>query len=190
MYRVILSSLVIVILLGCGRITKPPTVEKYSKDGISFNHHSTWRVTEDEPLEDEPDTRTISVEGPNDAIVMFVCLPANGLVTVEDFAESLASNRAAELEKMRVGSVKPAEITDTTSGPTSGRVSGKVQQGILQRFSIKMLGQLVPHEARIFAVENERLKVFIMAQVNTEDLGDTTPAFELILDSVSLADEK
>lgn len=91
---------------------------------------------------------------------------------------------------MSVGSIKPAEITDVTTEPVTGRVSGRIQKGVLQRFSIKMLGQLIPHEARIFSVANDQVRVFIMAQVNTEDLRDTTSAFELMLDSVSLAGAK
>ncbi len=178
------------VLFACGCSNKPRTVEKYVKDGISFNHYSTWRVKEDKPLEDDPDSRAITIDGPNDAVVMFICMPPYGDATAEDFAAGVASGRLEELDSMSIGSIKPMEITDTTMEPITGRVSGRVQKGVLQRFSIKMLGQLIPHEARIFAVENDHLKVFIMAQVNTEDLRDTTPAFDLILDSLSLAGAK
>ena len=190
MYRVILPLVAILVLLGCSCFHKPRTVEKYAKDGISFNHYSTWSVTEDQPIDDSPGSRSITVDGPNEAIVMFICMSPNDEATVEDFAAGVASGRLEELENTSIGSILPAEITDTKSEPITGRVSGRVQKGVLQRFSIKMLGQLIPHEAKIFAVENDHMKVFIMAQVNTEDLRDTTPAFELILDSLSLSGVK
>lgn len=187
MYRAIL---VILILFACGCSNKPRTVEKYSKDGISFNHYSTWRVTEDEPIDDTPGSRSITIDGPNDAVVMFIfMLPGEG-VTVENFADGVTSGRLEELENMSIGSIKPADITDTKTEPTTGRVSGRVRKGVAQHFSIKMLGQLIPHEARIFSVENDRVKVFIMTQVNTEDLRETTPDFDLMLDSFSLPGAK
>ena len=147
MYRAIL---VILILFACGCSDKPRTVEKYAKDGISFNHYSTWRVTEDELLEDTPDSRSITIDGPNDAVVMVVFVPPGDDATVENFAAGVASGRLEELENMSIGSIKPADITDTKTEPITGRVSGRVQKGVVQHFSIKMLGQLIPHEMRIF----------------------------------------
>ncbi|HEU4932732.1 MAG TPA: hypothetical protein VFT48_11660 [Pyrinomonadaceae bacterium] len=184
------AMLVILMLVACGCSNKPRTVEKYAKDGISFSHYSTWRVTEDAPIEGTPDSRSITIDGPNHAIVMFIFLPPGDDVTVENFAAGVASGRLEEIENMSIGSVRPADITDTKTEPITGRVGGRVQKGLVQRFSIKILGQLVPHVARIFSVENDHVKVFIVTQINTEDLRDTTPDFDLILDSVSLASGK
>lgn len=187
MYRVILLSVLILSLLGCGHLFKPPTEQRYAKEGISFTHHSNWRVTEDAPPEDDPSARTINVEGPNEAIVMFIFVPPESDVTAESFAAGVARDRFELLKEVKIGPIKPAELTDTKSEPVTSRIGGRVQNGVLQRFSIKMLGQLVPHEARFFMVENERVKVVIMTQVATEDVRDTAPEFDLILDTLSLS---
>lgn len=188
--RVILPSVLILSLLGGGCLFKPPTEQRYAKEGISFTHYSNWRVTEDEPPEDDPDGRLINVEGPNEAIVSFIFVSPESDVTVESFAAAIARVRLEEFKAMKIGPIQPAEVSNTTSEPITGRIGARVLNGILQRFTIKMLGELVPHEARFFAVENERIKIFIMTQVATEDVSDTTPAFDLILNSLSLSDSK
>ena len=187
MNRVILPSVLILSLLGCGCLSRPRTEQRYAKEGISFTHYSDWDVTEEEPAEDDPGGRTINVEGPNEAIVMFIFMPPESGVTLEVFAAAMAKGRLEQLKEMKIGPIKAEQVGKTTSEPVTGRIGGRVQDGILQRFSIKVLGEVVPHEARIFTVENERASVFIMTQVATEDLRDTTPAFDLILNTVSLS---
>ena len=190
MYRAILPSVLIISLLGCGCLFKPPTEQRYAKEGISFTHYSNWHVVDDEPPEDDPSFRTIDVEGPNEAIVMFTFVPPKSGVTLEFFAEAFARGRSKQLKEWKLGPIKAEEDTNTSSEPITRRIGGSVQNGILQRFSIKVLGEVVPHEVRIFAVENKRRQVFIMTQAATEDLPDMNPAFDLILDSFSLSDSK
>lgn len=189
MHREIVTLVLMLVLLGFACTSRPRTIKRYSKDGISFNHYSDWSVTKDEPIDDNPNSRAIDLEGPNDAIVIFICVPPQNEETVETFAAALADGRGKDAEEsLRVGPIKPLGFSNGGSEPTIGRVGGGVRNGILQRFSIKLLGQEVPHQVKIFAVENNRFEVFIITQVATEDLHKTSPAFDLTLDSISMSD--
>ncbi len=190
MYRATLPSVLILSLLGCACLFVPPTEQRYEKEGLSFTHYSNWRVVDDEPPKDDPGFRTIDVEGPDEAIVMFTFVPPKSGVTLEFFAEVFAEGRLEQLKKWRFGPLKVEDVSNTSSEPITRRIGGRVQNGILQRFTIKVLGEVVPHEARFFMVENKRHQVFIMTQAAAEDLPDMNPAFDLILDSFSLSDSK
>ncbi len=46
------SSIVLILafaLVACSQ--KPPTLVKYTKDGVTFNHYSDWKVTADAAVE-------------------------------------------------------------------------------------------------------------------------------------------
>lgn len=168
-------------VLACS--SSPRTIKSYDKDGIHFSHYSDWSVTDDAPIEGSPNARAIDLEGPNNALVAFICLPASSQQTLEMFAATVAERRAKLVED---GPIRPAEMSEGTSAAIRGQVSGQERDGILQHFSISMLGQEVPHEARFFAVSNGRYKVIIMTQVASEHARDAYPAFDLTLDSFSI----
>lgn len=172
-------------VLACS--SSPRTIKSYDKNGIRFSHYSDWSVTDDAPIEGSPNARTIDLEGPNNALVAFICLPASSRQTLEMFAASIAERRVEVAEdKLSVGPIRTAEVSKGTSAAIRGQVSGQERDGISQHFSINMLGQEVPHEATFFAVSNGRYKVIIMTQVASEHARDAYPAFDLALDSFSI----
>ena len=190
MRRLLPLCLLLIIIAGLSCATQPRTVQQYSKNGISFSHYSDWKITEDKALQDEPDTRSIHLEGPDDALVMFICMPPVNSVTAADFAASLDENRQGMKHNYSAGPIKPVDITPAKSEPTVGRVGGQATEGVIHRFSIKILGQAVPHESRIYMVKSARYQVFVVTQVADEDLSRATPAFNLTLNSLLVADNK
>lgn len=180
--RTVIILVVALAVFACS--PSPRTIKVYEKDGIKFSHFSNWRVTEDSPVEGNPNARSIDLEGPNEALVIFICLPASSSQTIEEFAASIAEGRVKEIEEsLTVGPIKPAKVTKGTSARISGQVGSQQQNGIKQSFNINLLGQDVPHEATFFAVGNGRYRVFIMTQVASEDARDAYPAFDLSLGS-------
>lgn len=183
----ICALLIAVAALACG--TQPRTIKHYSKDGISFSHYSDWKITEDKPLDGEPDTRSIHLEGPDDTLVMFTCLLPTNSVTAADFAAALDQNRQQMKEDYTAGSIKPIDVTPAKSERTVGRVGSQACDGVIQRFSIKILGQDVPHESRIYMVKTARYDVFAVTQAADEDIPSATGAFNLILNSFVVAEK-
>lgn len=175
--------LMIVAALSCA--TQPRTIKHYSKDGISFSHYSDWTISKDAPDEDDPNSRSIELDGPDEALVMFICLPPSmSSVTAADFADSMDAGRQELVnEKYKVGPIKPFDVSETKSSPIVETIGGKELDGVVQRFSVKVLGQDVPHESRVYAMDSPRYRIFIVTQVAVEDLTRATPAFNLTLNS-------
>lgn len=175
--------LMIVAALSCA--TQPRTIKHYSKDGISFSHYSDWTISKDASDEDDPNSRSIELDGPDEALVMFICLPPSmSSVTAADFADSMDAGRQELVnEKYKVGIIKPFDVSETKSSPIVETIGGKELDGVVQRFSVKVLGQDVPHESRVYAMDSPRYRIFIVTQVAVEDLTRATPAFNLTLNS-------
>lgn len=180
----------IVLVLSCAAFAcspPPRTIKSYDKDGIRFSHFSDWSVTDDSPIEGNPNARSIVLKGPSEALVTFICLPASSQQTLEMFAASVAKRRAKLVEdNLSVGPIRPASASRGTSAAKRTRVGAQEQEGILQHFSVKLLGVEIPHEATFFTVSNARYKVMIMTQVASENTKDANPGFDLALGSFSL----
>jgi hypothetical protein len=180
----------IVLVLSCAAFAcsaPPRTIKPYDKDGIRFSHFSDWFVTDDSPIEGTPSGRSIVLKGPNEALVTFICLPTSSQLTLEMFAASVAKRRAKLVEdNLSVGPIRPASASEGTSAAKRGRVSAQEREGIMQHFSIKLLGVEIPHEATFYAVSNTRYKVMIMTQVASQSAKDANPGFDLALDSFSM----
>jgi hypothetical protein len=184
----LIALALLVSAFGCS--LHKPVVKQYQKDGIHFSYFSNWTIVKDAAVAGKPDVRAIHIEGPNNAVVSLICVPILSEQTLEDFAAAVAENRGAAIEgKLSVGPLKTAAVSKGTSAPTTGRIGGKEQQGILQRFSVNLLGTEVPHEARFYALRGQRLKIWIMSQVATDKEAGTRGASELILDSLAIESE-
>lgn len=181
-------TLLVMITLAC--TASPPTITSYAKEGVSFNHHSNWKVTEDTALPGAPGFRFINLEGPSDAIVMLTLMPSPPAQTLEEFASSIASERATAIKETGIGPIRPAKAGATTSQAISGRVGGKDQAGIAQKFSISLLGQQVPHDANFFMLPGEKTTAFIVTQVSSDSAKQVAPATNIILDSLRIGAPK
>ena len=185
--RIVIISVVALAAFACSPSSR--TIKVYEKDGIQFSHFSNWIITEDSPIEGNSNARSIHLEGPNEALVTFICLPASSSQTLEEFAAAVAQGRAKGIEeKLGLGPIKPAEVSKGTSAAIRSHVGGQQQNGIKQHFNINLLGLDVPHEATFFAIDNGRYKVIIMTQVASENAREAYPAFDLTLGSCWIKD--
>jgi hypothetical protein len=179
------SSIVLILafaLVACSQ--KPPTLVKYTKDGVTFNHYSDWKVTADAAVEGDEGSRSIELEGPRDSIVSIIMVPPSSEITLEGYAAAVAQERSAGIkETLSIGPLTPVEIALTGSTATSAQVGGRPAEGIEQQFSINLLGQKVPHQARFFMLSNERAKVLFITQVATEDAAHVATGFATALRS-------
>jgi hypothetical protein len=164
-----------------------PTLVKYEKSGVSFAHFSNWKVTGDTIGQEGIGFRAIDLEGPHQALLAVVLLPASTASTLDTFAASVARERAGAIkESLSIGSFSAAKISAASSEAISSEVGGQQRDGIQQKFSIYLLGQEVPHEARFFLVSDQHKKAFILAQVASEHADQVAPDFSVILGSFRL----
>ena len=168
---------------GC--VPVKPTIQNYSKDGIEFSYYSNWVVQKDAPLENKPTIRSIQLSGPGHAHISFICAPASSQQKLAQYADAVAAGRKTAIEKkLTIGTVKAADVDKGTSESVVARVGGHEETGILQRFTVDVLGNPVPHEARFFMVVSGKYKVMVMTQVSQRHLESTRAAMELTLDSL------
>ncbi|HTD23845.1 MAG TPA: hypothetical protein VK738_14395 [Terriglobales bacterium] len=175
------------VMFACVACTRTPTVQHYQKDGVQFSYYSNWTIVKDATLDATPEVRAIHIEGPSNAVVSLICLPPSNRLTLEAFATEVAQRRDAAIEsKLSIGSFKTAEVSKGTSAPVTGTVAGEEQQGVLQQFSIDVLGTQVPHEAKFYMLSSQKYKVMIMSQVSVASAAATHPGSELILRTLSI----
>jgi len=161
-----------------------PELVTYSKDGVQFSYFSNWKIVGDSPYDANPDIRAIDLDGPHEAIVSIIIFPYSAGRSLDEFAASVATRRTNLTKK-----ALPAGSMETgTSQTTKGRIGGHEQNGILQRFSVTLMGQEVPHEARFFLVNARQSQTVVMTQVASEDAMDVNAAFDRVLDSLRIAD--
>jgi hypothetical protein len=170
------------VMFACVACTRTPSVQHYQKDGVQFSYYSNWTIVKDAAVDGKSDVRAIHIEGPGNAVVSLICVPPSNGQTLEGFATGVAQRRDAAIEsKLSIGSFKAAEVSKGASEPITGTIAGEEQQGILQQFSINVLGTQVPHEARFYVLGRQRYKVMIMSQVSIASAAATHPGSELIL---------
>jgi len=182
--RVLAALALAVIAASC---TRARITEQYQKDGVEFKYYSDWKVTKDAPVAGKANVRAINIEGPEHAVVALICVPPASAQTLDQFAAAVADRRVEAIEaRLSVGSIKTAEVSKGTSEPTTAAVAGQERRGILQHFSIDLLGVQVPHEARFYVVQGSRYKIMVMYQVATSHAETTHPGSELILSTLTI----
>ena len=182
------AGLLLLTALACTACSpEAPTLVTYQKNEVSFVHFSDWRVTNDAIIEESTKSRTIDLEGPNDALVSVVLLPSSNDLRLEDFATSIAHERGSAIkEALSIGSLSATKVSPASSQATSTDIGGQQFSGIQQRYTITFLGQDVPHEAAFFLVPGKQMTAIVTTQVATEHAKQTAPAFSATLRSLRL----
>ncbi len=166
---------------------KPATPVKYDKKGVSFTHLSDWTVTGDALIEGSDGWRSVELEGPHDAIMSIIIMPAAAEMTLQTYAGEFARERAVEIKQvLTVGPISPATVSSTKSEETIAQVGGASRKGIMHTFSVELLGEKVPHKATFFMVTGQDRKAYIYTQASTEDLASVTPGINVTLASFRL----
>jgi len=178
---------VALLLIASTACNRSHTIKQYQKDGVQFSYYSDWTIRQDAMLGAAANVRAINMEGPEHAVVSLICLPASNQQTLEDFASAVAKRRDAAIEnKLSIGSLKTAQVNKGSSAAVTQDVAGDQQQGIIQRFTIDLLGTQVPHEARFFMVQSPNHHTMVMSQFADQYAATGRPSTELIMKTLSI----
>ena len=111
--------------------------------------------------------------------------PEHDKGTLELFASHVAAGRATHIEqKFTVSKINVGHETPTTSEGSEATIHGAPTQGIRQRFSIELLGQVIPHVAEFYMLQREHWKIILMTQVAEKHLEDTRPRWKTVFDTL------
>lgn len=177
--------ILLLIMTACSSF-KPAVKQEYNKDGLAFSHFSDWKITEDKTTAEEVgEVRFISIEGPDDSILMISRFPSEADITLESYVELLQTGMKEETKTM-TGSVEVFAMDDGKLSSVETRIVGETRRGLAREFDIKVLSLPVPHRAETFTMENQTEKWFFVAQSSVEDWEKLRVGFQTVFDSLSL----
>ena len=183
--KLIILSVLLLTITACG-VFKPAVKQEYNKDGLTFSYFSDWKITEDKTTaEAVGDVRFISLEGPNDAVLLITRFPGDTDVTLESYVKLLQTGMQEETKTM-TGGVGVFKMDDGNLTPVEAQIAGTGRRGLAREFNIKVLNFPVPHRAETFLVEAGNEKWFIVSQSSKEDWEKLKTGFQTIFDSLSL----
>ena len=162
----------------------PP--KAYSKNGISFQYPTTWKVMSDEIEKDGAGMRSIDLEGPGEAIISLMFIPFLSGQNIETLATRAAEHRA-QMDKGAAAKDGPDKITPTglASSAITRRMGGKEIKGVLQRFGYTSGGETVQLEARFFSMDfGDASSATLMTQSMAEDGKQVDAALALVMDTL------
>jgi len=183
---ILVAGAVVLAGVACSR----PVVKQYEKDGVRFSYYSNWLIAKDAPIDGHPDMRSIQLQGPSHAVISLICEPSSSPQTLEQFADGVAARRGAAIErKLSLGDIKTAQVTRGSSHPATGKIAGRARQGIMQQFSVELLGQQMPHHSWFYLVEGARCKMMIMYQIADTNAAEMQEGSNLILQTLAIEGE-
>ncbi len=155
---------------------KAIVTKQYEKDGLSFSYPDNWHITEDAPIENG--IRHVNVEDADSSLFILNIMSSEFEVDLEEYATNFVKDLPANLP---VGKVVKVE-----GGITSRVVSNKNYEGVRRRYSISILGEIVPHTADFFLITSEKTNALVMVISPDEDWNAAEKEFQVISDSLGL----
>jgi len=180
-----LSMVLCAVTAACSIPQRPVNV--YDKDGVRFDYHPDWKITEDQPFSGASPSRIIMIDGPNYALLTIHLVPNTVPTTLEEFANTFANKRADGIKKRFFGvETNLAPLVEGTSENTTALISGEKNVGNRQRFTVPVHGKLVPCTAEFFMLRRGRYKVFLLALAINESIESSRAALQKIYDTLTL----
>ena len=178
------ALVLLVTILACSKFEKV-TTQQYNKENVAFAHLSNWKVTEDNTSVTEGvESRFVSVEGSDNAVLMLTRLSASAPATLEEYVQILHDS-LNEGAKDLTGGYEVVKLGAANTSPISTQIGRISRQGLLREFDVKALDVPVPHRAEQYLVETDKDKWFVVAQASKEDWDGVKEGFKTIFDSLS-----
>ncbi len=150
--------------------------KRYENDGLSFSYPDNWQVTED--LSIENGLRHVNIEDSDSSLYVLNIMSSEFEVDLEDYATNFVKDLPANLQ---VGKIVKVE-----GGTTSRVICGRNYNGVRRRYSVSLLGEVVPNTADFFLIAGEKTNALLMIMSPDEDLTAAEKEFQMFSDSLRL----
>lgn len=150
--------------------TKP-----YEKDGLSFSCPDNWSVTEDEIL--ETGIRHVNAEDADNSLFILSLMSSDSTVDLDDHATTFMKQLPANIP---VGKILPGVKNERTAR----MIGGQNREGVRRKYSVSLMGEVVPHTVDFFFVEGVRSNALITIQTPDEDQKAAEKEIQTIADSL------
>jgi len=155
-------------------VRKEITTKTYVENGLSFVYADNWRVTEDEILENG--VRYVNIEDKDNTLFIVSLFTVDDSMDLDEYAENIKATLPSE--------VPIGKISEVTSLPVNRVIAGNNLEGIRHRFSMKLLGQDIPHTQDVFQIVGKEYAPMIVIQAPDEDWAAAEKEFQVIFDSL------
>ena len=146
----------------------------YNKEDIRFSYLKNWEITEDTI---DKDSRLLFVEG-GDAIFIVVMHKSQATTSLLDFAKHYSSEARTQTSIAKLSEGEFSNIEEKLKTSTI--------KSVKESFSISVIGVTIPHIRKYYKIQTGEKFVFLITQVAIEDLPQTKPGFDLILNTFIL----
>jgi hypothetical protein len=137
-------------------------------------------------------SRTVHIEGPENALVTISIFPPRLDVSLETFVQAATkARREAITRKLTVAGVNLGAEADTNPPvPIERSVAGTKARGLEEHFRLDVLNVPVPHTSQYLIVTIADRALIILDQVADEQRRAVDAGFQKIFDTVALAPER
>ena len=168
--KLIILAFFLIGIVGCEETADISDPLKYEKENLNFLYPRNWKVSED--IQDKNGLRYLFVESPHAAILAIQIYSKANASSLREFAEWYSSQRNDEITL--------ADIKKTSFSTIEKIVLNHKTKGLIEEFTIKLLGIDVPHTCEYYIVNSGNKVAFLVSQSATEDLKKVKPGFDLI----------
>jgi hypothetical protein len=179
----VLTSLCLV-LLGCDQFLSPGGT--YRDADLAFNYPPGWSISVKTVGPGTTD-HVVFAHGPDNAVLVLMCMPAGSVKSLRDFADSFAKKRDEKVEQHgRIGSHSFFNPGPSTLEASRELVAGTEVDGFRQTFSLSILGIAIPFESHFSMISNTRLTLVIVTQSSIQHRAQVQTSFAAMLGSLRL----
>lgn len=174
-YSMLIIILIIALsLAGCNKAADISSPNHYNKHNIQLSYPGNWEITEEES---DDNFTYLALEG-GDAMFIIQVYAKEETVPLEEFV-SIFSETTKE-------ALPFGDIVDISFSKTEKKIMSGKRIGTKELFSVKLLGQKVPHIREYYAVDSGEKTLFIISHIPTENLPQAAPGFKLIQDTLKV----
>jgi len=183
-WLLLVLSILSLVLVGC---EKPTPAGAYRDANLAFHYPEGWAVSFQNvgPLATD---RVVFARGPDNAVLVLMCVPTESAIPLRDMAVNFAKSRDANVEERgKIGSHSFLDAGPSSLEASREQVGGTEVDGLLQKFTLKVLGIEVAFEGHFARLSNRQRTVYIVTQNSLRDRARARPSFAVILGSFRLA---
>lgn len=163
----------LLLIVACGDKAKLDKPKTYHKGKISFSYPSNWDIDQEVV---ESDIHYVVLTTPGQGLFVVQAHISDFAMSLEDFSQWFSEEARAALPLLT--------RSEGVFEPIESLPSDELSSGVLEKFTIGLFGQEVPHKAHYYLAQGEKLDAFIITQYRTDIEGELALGYEHIFDSL------
>lgn len=155
----------------------------FESPALHFSYPGNWKIT-GQTL--EAASEQITLEGPNNRLIIVSAFRQNTGLPLKEFAETVAAERTRNVDRiLSVGGVKLTKQTRNNFEPLVIETTRKKLRGLREKFVLTVLGVDVPHLAGYLREHQGEIELLYIIQGEENDWKEVSKVFAKLAASLS-----